>query len=118
MNRNLLINFICLITIFILTPCLLSADEFETGSIEIDDGISSDDTLTPEINYTFIKRYAIQKAKTLGANEEYSEDVEAIYSDYAQTGGIGNVNLAPGTLVEGDIYIIIDADTLSAIDTH
>lgn len=106
------------IGIIIITVFLLSAmaDEFDAG-IDIEDGISLDDTLTPEINYTFIKRYAVQKAKVLGDTEDV-DDVEGIYDDYSKTAGIGNVNLAPGTLIKGDVYIVIDADTLNAINTN
>lgn len=107
---------VCLTALFIHGSALLQADEFNTG-IDLDDGIPLDDSLTPEINYSYIKRYAIQKARTLG-DTQFTGDVEEIYDDYSQTGGIGNVNLAPGTLVEGDIYIIIDADTLSAINAN
>lgn len=106
----------CVLIVLIATPFLASADEFDAG-IELEDGISVEDALTPEINYTFIKRYAVQKAKVLGDTEDV-DDVEGIYDDYSRTAGIGNVNLAPGTLIKGDVYIVIDADTLNAIDTN
>lgn len=113
---NLKISIIIgLMTVFTLIPFSVNAEESDSG-IELEDGISVDDTLSPEINYSYIKRFAIQKARVLG-NTGDVEDVQGVYDDYSRTSGIGNLNLGPGVTVEGDVYIVIEADTLNAIDT-
>lgn len=91
------------------------ANDFEDG-IGIDDGIPIDDTLTPDVNFSFIKRNAINKAKAVAG----TTITETGAGEFLDSGDlfVNSVLIDPGSVINGDITIIINEPTTAIADNN